>query len=152
MDLQAVKLLIKRRRNNPNLTGISEPGAPGTGLSSVSQFVNGTAICLARVEVETTVAPHLFWSIPVFPDVPVMERRAIVEVHKRKKSAIQKTREAVAAIPRHVAQTLQPPTILREKLIGLVGSDSAVKLIGHPGEAPSPDRKYYDVNLDEYQL
>jgi len=63
-----------------------------------------------------------------------------------------KSANARAAVAEYPYVTAEEPAVVSEKIAAIGNESAPLKLTGKPGEAARPTQKYYDVDLDEYQV
>jgi hypothetical protein len=148
-------MVVTTREKNSNLTGTA-------GLGSSSQIISGTVVPVANVRSDLTAIVPAFQRIRVLPSVQgtkVNEGSAVREGFRplvvrrsRRRSSSTNIKDVVAALPRVTRERLAGSIVVSEKIAAVGDRSAPPKLIGKPGEAASPTQKYYDVDLDEYQV
>jgi len=142
------------------MTDSSMTGTRDLGASTT--LVSGTAVYLAGSDLNLTspVSPVMRVTIRRLPSrsierysSPVVSRRH--SASRKRRGRTVNAHELTATFPRSVQMRVPGMrTAVDEKPARVArGAEAApVKLIGKDGSSLRPGRKYYDVDLDEYQL
>jgi len=150
-----VRYILKKNRIDQNGT---------TGSNAPINLVTGTVLQIAGSGLGLTSPPSaplgLFF-IPYTEHQRIVEEATIRPVvrrptkssgrHKKKESERVATTmfDTIAALEKQAAS---PAVVLREHIKHLNPNRSAIKLAGRQGGACSPSKKYFDVDLDKYQV
>lgn len=86
---------------------------------------------------------------------PTTRRTSLGRRHRRKARILKPLiGGALETLFQRESSGMLSPYVVFEKISPLAGlaRERGVKLVGRPGSSPPPTRKYYDLDLDEYQI
>ena len=146
---------IRYKKKPLHHTGTTTQEAP-------PNLVSGTVLQIAGAGLNLTCAPSLPWVLStlsttghfrIVGEIKPQVRRQTRESRRVKirtpELIVPGTKEGVEALGR---KSSGREIVLKEKIKHLIASEPGVRLLGHAGSAVGPSKKYYDVDLDEYQL
>ena len=132
------------------------------GLADATRLVTGTVVNVLGIG-NTTANPDFrirVKGIAVFPTVPQRSspRTTSIRVVKRGARATRRSprplelRDPLRVVYPEGQQKNVADLVVQEKIRMRKSSNPGVKLVGESGSARPPKKKYYDLDLDAYQL